>query len=165
MEHVSIRHFGIISTAHGFIGRGPAVGDGVERGIMRAAIHLIAGQPEHWKTLNDHGHVTWAVRSNASSVRLARAKAHGTLCALHFAWLGTLPLPISPYMFLLAISGHLSEAFDLTFMTAINPELAEQLREWPLVHSEPLNLRAGSTTSQLILTYLHHVQVNDMNFS
>lgn len=110
--------------------------------------------------MNNYGHVTWAVRvDQPSASRLATAKTHGTLCALHFIWLGSLPLPISPYMFLLAITGSLPDTLDHSFMKHVNPELDQRLLQWP-INSEPLDLATGSPVSQIIILFLQHVTVS-----
>lgn len=127
---------------------------------MRKAIKIMAADAAHWRHLDDLGHVTWAVRSGASvsASRLARAKAHGTLCALHMAWFGSLPYPISPWLFLLIISGF-SSIIDHTFIVSLNPSLAACLAFWPLDDSVPLDLSPMSIPSQLIATHLHNVTV------
>lgn len=139
---------------------GPAVGPGVERAVIRKSIKLIAADAAHWRHLDDLDHVTWAVRSgvSASRLRLVRAKAHGTLCALHMVWLGSAPYPISPWLFLLVISGF-PAILDLRFITALNPSLAERLAFWPLDNTVTLDLAPMSIPSQLIATHLHNVTV------
>jgi hypothetical protein len=143
---------------------GGAVGEGVERAVIRAALKKITSQNQYWRHLDDGGHVTWALRrGGASRSRIAMAKVHGTLCALHVVWTGVLPFPVSVWMLLLVISGFPS-LLDSTFLHYINPSLAIRLQAWPLDHSEVLDLDPLSPTSQVINLHLHNISVSDITW-
>lgn len=108
-----------------------------------------------WRHLDDEGHVTWALRLEAGSVsndRLMHARAYGTICALYCVWTGTIPFPISPWLFYLILVDF-SSIIDTQFIKAINPNIATYLQGWP-VDATRLNLDPGSEETRLIYTHL-----------
>jgi hypothetical protein len=83
--------------------------------------------------------------------RLAVAKAHGSLQALHLRWIGTLPSPLSAFLSSLAILGFPS-LMDHAFVKKLEPSIGEKLEIWPEDH-QPLDLSPMSPIAKVIIEY------------
>jgi hypothetical protein len=80
------------------------------------------------------------------------AKAHGSLLAIHLAWLGIFASPLSSFIPSLAIVG-LSSLMDLPFISEIDAEIGQKLALWP-ADDQPLDLRPASPLASVIIEYL-----------
>ncbi|KAF4606218.1 hypothetical protein EYR38_000267 [Pleurotus pulmonarius] len=163
---VEFTAFSFQDLAHGrrHLRVGSGVGSGVERAVIRAAIRLITSDTSYWR--NHDGFVVWALRpdpNNVNAHRLACARAHGTLCALHMVWLAAIPHPVSPFLLLLAIHGF-SALIDSAFIRKVNPQLADTLSAWPMDPSTPISISTMEQSRRilLVLSYIGISSVQEL---
>lgn len=136
--------------------RDKAIGVGVERAVIRMALSLITQDARYWRKQDNF--VVWALRPDPYRVaaqRLAHARTHGTLCALHILWLAAIPSPISPFLIFLAIHDF-SSMIDTTWINKFDKNIATRLRAWP-INPDELDLASDENRAKLlpiISTYL-----------
>ena len=80
------------------------------------------------------------------------AKAHGSLLAIHLAWLGIFASPLSPFIPSLTVLG-VAQLLDLAFISEMDANIGRKLAAWP-PHDEPLELQPMSPLATLIIEYL-----------
>lgn len=69
--------------------------------------------------------------------RRTKLMAYGTLTALHLAWLGVGPDPVSPFL-IQSLIGGVESIVDLHFISRLDNDLAVELRRWPLDNEVPI---------------------------
>lgn len=130
--------------------RGTSVGQGVAVGVFWHAIQLLVKNRSEWKS-HDSQSYTWNIHSaiRSTPVRLAHAKAAGSLLALGMIWYQTTSPPCSFWMTALATSGF-SALRDIDYLRSVDGNLARSLEAWPLDFSLPLDLTIGSRISEVL---------------
>ncbi|TDL28984.1 hypothetical protein BD410DRAFT_834985 [Rickenella mellea] len=147
---------------------GIAPGDGPERAVIRYAVrNVMCADPEFVRPQNEgYTLVLRPTNSISSTARQNKFRAYGTLCALHIAWLGLCPDPISPFL-IQSILGGPESLINLEFIGHISPSLAVELSAWPSNHAEELPTGLHSPVALLVSQALNlsmiQVRTTDIN--
>ncbi|KAF4590092.1 hypothetical protein EYR38_009390 [Pleurotus pulmonarius] len=162
---LDIFNYDSLASGKRFIKVDKAIGVGVERAVIRMALSLITQDARYWRKQDNF--VVWALRPDPYRVaaqRLAHARTHGTLCALHILWLAAIPSPISPFLIFLAIHDF-SSMIDTTWINKFDKNIAARLRAWP-INPDELDLTSDENRAKLlpiISTYLRMSTVEELS--
>ncbi|TDL14456.1 hypothetical protein BD410DRAFT_809709 [Rickenella mellea] len=105
-------------------------GNGPERRIYRAAAQRLSSDNVFWETRRPFVSLRFYPTSEPMSTRVTRLRAFGAFAALHMLHLCLGPLPISPFLILVAVKGNEGLPEDNAFIRALDPEAADMLEPW-----------------------------------